>query len=110
MFGETLRKQRQMSDLTIDDVVKGMSWSKSYLMDCERNRISPPTIPKLLKISSLLNTNFQELLKSAFQEKRKITIELPKENEQDYLNVASAFIMLWENGEIQKLKQQLIHN
>lgn len=89
-FGEVLRKHRQESNRSINNVVDYMGWKVPYLMDIEKSRTSPPDIQVLIKLGDYLGIqDIDSFIKLASEEKENFSIKF-QSKESNYINLAKA--------------------
>lgn len=65
-FGETLRRRRQKSGVTLLQLANELGWSVAYVSDIERGRRDPPGDHFVRKAARMIGCNEEELLEAAW--------------------------------------------
>ncbi|MFT9497206.1 helix-turn-helix domain-containing protein [Anaerosolibacter sp.] len=63
MLGDNIRRERKKKKISINNLSKLSGVSLGYLSDLENNKVSNPTIDKLLKIAYILDVSVDEFFK-----------------------------------------------
>lgn len=94
-FGTVIRELRWASGKSISQITKGMNWSKSYLMELESGRSSPPTKDKIDKLANILGIDSFYLFAASIQDRGKIT--LPISNKPKQAQFAALLFCSWND-------------
>lgn len=94
-FGETLRRWRQKSGVTLLQLANELGWSVAYVSDIERGRRDPPGDHFVRKAARLIGCSEEELLEAAWVDRGHFELSAAVESALHH-RVGSKLALRWE--------------
>jgi len=91
-FGKTLRKLREKSEITLNELARRTNRSKGYLSGLENDNTPPPSVSVIMDICRVLNIDKKELLLAAQKMDPEISDYVAQKPEAaDFLRLAKDY-------------------
>jgi transcriptional regulator with XRE-family HTH domain len=94
-FGETLRRRRQKSGVTLLQLANELGWSVAYVSDIERGRRDPPGDHFVRKAARLIGCNEEHLLEVAWIDRGHFELSVAVSSALHH-RVGSKLALRWE--------------